>query len=80
MSMVETWPDYYIPNETYIPFSWDFTDFKTKLIELLDDSERRISIASQGQNNYLNSISQEGGRNFAKRFKSLLSLALDTKR
>ncbi|MCD4752717.1 MAG: glycosyltransferase [Anaerolineaceae bacterium] len=79
MSMIGTWPDYYIPNVTYVPFSWDFSDCKTKLIELLDNSEKRISIASQGQRNYLKSISQEGGRSFAKRFMSLLTLALDTK-
>ena len=80
MSMIETWPNYYIPDVTYVPFSWDFSDFKTKLSDLLDNSEKRISIASQGQNNYMASISQEGGRRFAKRFKSLLTLALGTKR
>jgi len=80
MSMIETWPDYYISNETYIPFTWDFSDFNTKLIELLENSEKRISIATQGQKNYLRSLSKEGGRRFAKRFKTLLKLAQNTKR
>lgn len=37
VSHLETWPNIFIPNETYIPVDWDGNDLKAKIKTLLDN-------------------------------------------
>ena len=44
MSHIETWPDIFVPNETYIPIKWDGTDLIEKVDALLLDQEKVDSV------------------------------------
>lgn len=60
MSHMETWPDIFIKNETYQPFQWDFKDLESQILDLLHNDQKRIKIATNGQEAYRNSISKKG--------------------
>lgn len=45
MSHVETLPDVFVADETYVPVRWDLSDFEQKVRGLLDDPERCARIA-----------------------------------
>jgi len=45
MSHVETDPDIFVANETYVPVKWDLSDFETKVRWLLSDDAARMRIA-----------------------------------
>ncbi|QEW28521.1 glycosyltransferase family protein [Roseovarius indicus] len=47
MRHVETAPDIFIPNETYVPVKWDLSDFEEKTRWLLSDTQSRDRIARQ---------------------------------
>jgi len=52
MSHISTWPDLYVEEETYALFSWDFSDFKEVVLELLSNPLKVKEIAENGQNRY----------------------------
>jgi hypothetical protein len=76
MSHLETWPDYYEPGVTYMPFAWDFSDFEEKVLDLLESPEKRQCIAQAGQERYLHSLSPVGGEEFAEHFAALIQKAI----
>ncbi|MFD0858017.1 glycosyltransferase [Roseovarius aquimarinus] len=45
MSHVETAPDIFIPDETYVPVKWDMSDFEPRVRDLLADHVKRKRIA-----------------------------------
>lgn len=45
MSHIETWPDVFIPGETYVPFNWDATDLQEIAHFYLDNRTERERIA-----------------------------------
>lgn len=47
MRHVETDPDIFIPNETYVPVKWDLSDFEEKTRWLATDTQSRDRIARQ---------------------------------
>jgi hypothetical protein len=80
MSHLETWPNYYEPNITYVPYKWDFSDFQTTLLDLIESPEKCRRIAQAGQDGYLHSISQSGGKVFAQHFAGLIQKAIKNSR
>lgn len=54
MSHLTTYPDIYIPNETYLPIDWDFDNFNDIIDEIKTDigKSRLVEIAKNGQNAY----------------------------
>jgi len=68
MSFLETWPNVFIEGETYQPVKWDFTDLESSILELLEDDNKRVQIATNGQEAYKNSISNQGMLNFCNWF------------
>jgi hypothetical protein len=74
MSHVETWPDYYLPDQTYIPYKWDFSDF-TERIDSVLTSSNSPSVAAYGHEMYQRYISSQGGEDFCRRFDQILSEA-----
>lgn len=75
MHHLETWPDYYVPHVTYIPFEWDFSDFTLKLLDILQNPEAYQRIAAEGQRRFIDSLTF-GGEEFSYRFLSLAQDAL----
>ncbi len=44
MSHLETWPDIFIPEETYVPFDWDASDLEQKASFYLENHDARLKI------------------------------------
>jgi len=68
MSYMETWPDVFIPFETYYPISWNFDNLETGVKQLLDDELLRLKLAENGQNIYMRMVSDEGMEDFCRWF------------
>jgi hypothetical protein len=49
MSHLVTYPNVYLPNETYIPVSWDLSDLKEKLELIQANYSQHQQIAINGQ-------------------------------
>jgi hypothetical protein len=49
MDHLESWPDIYQAGETYVPFQWDLSDFRTKLECLLDQPAEITRCAEKAQ-------------------------------
>jgi len=45
MSHLETWPDIFVPFETYVPFNWDADDLIEKALYYLENEKERERIA-----------------------------------
>jgi len=69
MSHLETWPDIFIPYETYVPFDWDGTDLVEKGEYYLQNEKERIRIIRNAFDAY---ISQ--ARTIDDRLESILGL------
>ena len=52
MSHLETWPDVFVPNETYLPISWDAEDMLEKTDIMLEDDSERLRIAGNAWTAY----------------------------
>lgn len=69
---METWPDLFLSNSTYIPFKWDFSDIEEKINLVLENKIIFKQTSEEGQRKYLESISHVGMENFTNRFKKCL--------
>lgn len=47
MSHLHVLPNVFIPNETYVPLSWDLSDFSEKVKQYTSDGKARMRIARQ---------------------------------
>jgi len=70
MTHMSSWPDIFVPNETYVPVKWGFEDLEKRIDGLLDNDQERERIAANGQEAYRRSISNEGHEAFCKWFLS----------
>ena len=57
MSHLKTYPDIYIPYETYIPVDWNGNDLIEKVDEYLQNDKERIRITRNAWENYQNELS-----------------------
>ena len=73
MSHVETYPDFYRPGETYVPFRWDFSDFEAKIDEMMADPQARVARAEAAQALLIEQWTERGRQAFARRFAGLLA-------
>ena len=39
MDHLETWPNFYLKDKTYVDFNWDLDDFKNKLDHIIKNFE-----------------------------------------
>ena len=71
MSHLETWPDLYLADETYIPFKWDCSDLEAVLDDALaGDKWHRVACRAQAvYRKYL--FDPEGGIEFCERIQDL---------
>jgi len=56
MSHISTWPDIYIPNETYIPLKWDGSDLLDKVDNILSNPKKFIPIIKNSRIVYQESL------------------------
>jgi len=62
VSHIQTWPELFYKNKTYLQFKWDLSDFDKKIKNIRSNFEEYIHIAENGQKNYfkfLNNKSQD---------------------
>jgi len=57
MSHVKTWPDLYIPYETYIPIAWDYSDLEAACAPYLADEAERQRIAANAYKTLIRALS-----------------------
>ena len=69
MSHLETWPDVFVPFETYVPFSWDAEDLLEKTEYYLAHEHERKRIAANAYDSYR----QQTAR-MEQRLESILNL------
>ena len=56
MSHVETFPDLFIPQETYVPVQWDLSGLEVQLDDMLSNYKSYRDIALNGQERYQDAI------------------------
>lgn len=72
MSHLETWPDFYQADRTYVPFRWDFSDFDEQIDRLLAEPQRIADISRQAQEQYRKFFTEQGEQQFCERFIKLM--------
>jgi hypothetical protein len=72
MEHLQTYPDFYVKDETYVSFKWDFSDFDEKINSLMGNPDTINKICLQAQERYKYFISSEGLNEFCRRFKNML--------
>lgn len=76
MEHLETYPDVYVRDKTYVPFKWDFSDFDEILDGLLRNTEKTREIIQNANRRYRYFLSKDGQEEFCMRFKALLANAI----
>ena len=72
MAHLDTWPNFYIKNKTYLSFKWDFSDLLEKLENILLNYEEFIDVAMNAREFYFNCLYDFGFKEeFCLRFKRL---------
>lgn len=59
MSHIATWPDLFVPHETYIPVRWDFSDLGQACEPYLRDESARLRIARTARARLLQALEQD---------------------
>lgn len=72
MGHLETWPDLFQPDKTFIAHKWDLSDMEEKMASTLGNNDKRIHIATEAQKVYKDAISTEGLANFAGRLMGII--------
>ena len=73
MKHIKTWPNIYIPMDTYIPCRWDFSDLEEKVRWALKNISKAQNIATAGQLLLKNLLFNEN--KFSYRFKRIIDKA-----
>ncbi len=76
MSHLETWPDLFQENKTFISHKWDLSDMSDKITMLVNNPDRRIHLALEAQKVYKDAVSPEGLANFADRLIGIMKTHL----
>ncbi|HEY0090745.1 MAG TPA: hypothetical protein VGB37_17980 [Candidatus Lokiarchaeia archaeon] len=73
MDHLETWPNIYIKNKTYIPISWKIEDWASEIPKVLSDENFLFEVAINGQNQYKKYWTNRGRSVFCERFIDLIT-------
>jgi len=73
MSHIETWPDYYKENETYVDYNWDASNLKEKVEELYSKPDLSRQVCAKGQDNFKYYNVLNNPQPFINRFQKIFS-------
>ena len=73
MEHIETWPNLYEKNETYISLPWKVKEWGTLINDILKNDENLLKIAKKGQNAYKKIWTEKGKEDFCSRFINLIT-------
>tara|TARA_B100000963_G_C22595517_1_gene657649 strand:+ start:168 stop:1334 length:1167 start_codon:yes stop_codon:yes gene_type:complete len=68
MDHMETWPNIFLPNKTYVPLEWDFSNLEEIFEIYIKNHKLRNEIISNSQQVYRESISDNGMNKFCSWF------------
>ena len=78
---LETWPQFFEPGATYVPYRWDLADLEANVDDILSNYGRYIDIAREGQNRYAYyTASDDGFASFCDRFVDIVTTILASQR
>ena len=73
MKTINTWPNWYVSNKTYLSFDWDLINFRNKVKIALKNYKKLKEIAVNAQREYLYyTVGKESKQIFAERFLNLI--------
>ncbi len=72
MDHLETWPNLWQPDKTYLNFAWDLTDLEATVEQAIADPTKMVNLAEQAQTHYAFHFTQDGSRMFAERLLKLV--------
>ena len=73
MQHIETWPNFYIPDETIIEHDWDLSDLVSKLEDCYDNYDNYVDVAITAQNLYKKYVDPTSGSElFVQRMDTIL--------
>ena len=76
MSHLETYPNFYQPDVTYVAHDWDLNDIEKKIEIILSDYSHYLQIAENGQNQYRDhTVGRAAHERFVNYFLDLLAEA-----
>ena len=70
---LDTWPNLYKENNTYIPIPWKIEEWKEIIPNILDNRNNLLEIAENGQNAYKKIWSTQGNETFCEHFISMIT-------
>ncbi len=79
MDHLETWPNFYLTDQTYVAHAWDFSDFTDKLRMILASPVQSQRIAEAGQDNFAQITHRDFGTQFAQRVYTLIQNAIQSR-
>ena len=71
MEHLETWPNLFIKNKTYIPVHWDMSNLEEVLGKVIENYEDHIRYVKNSQSLYKNILIN--GNKFVKKFINMLN-------
>lgn len=74
MRHLHTWPDIFQPEQTFMPYEWDLSDFNAKLDLLLADNELCKAISEKAQDSYKDLLFGTGREQFVDRLLEKIQL------
>ena len=74
MSHLETWPNYFVENSSYIPFELDSSDLIEKIEEIINDFQSYKQVALNGYKNFNTFTHHDYGSKFSSRLKELINI------
>ena len=73
MSLIETWPNYYIKDKSYISFNWNMENFNDRLNTILSQNKKIKEISDYGSEIYIKfNLKKESKKFFVERFINLI--------
>ena len=72
MSIINTWPNFYKKNITYIPLPWEIEKWESAISNIINNDELINKIAKNGQLLYAYYWTKEGMLEFCERFKNMI--------
>ncbi len=73
VSHLETWPNLYIPHETYVPLPWDIDALVANLIQVTQNQDDLFRIGEAGRKAIAESWSNQGGEAFANHLNEIFA-------
>ncbi|MEQ9437866.1 MAG: hypothetical protein RIG62_02420 [Cyclobacteriaceae bacterium] len=76
MDDIDTWPDLFEKNQTYVPLAWDLNDLEEKLTATLADDYFRQQLTQQAYQRYISLWNASGIEALLDRFTTIIRTSL----